>query len=59
MNKEFLELLANALQIYNTMLLEGDYKNDDIMRALQEQNEKFFTTIIEKLDKILEKLDER
>lgn len=59
MRNGFVELLANVLQIYNTMLLESDVKNNDLMQALQEQNDKYFKTIIEKLDLILERLDER
>lgn len=57
MDRQLLELLANILQVYNTILLESDVKNNDIMKALQEQNTQYFDAIIEKLDKILEKLN--
>ena len=48
--QEILNTLANILQIYNTILLQEDAKNNDIMYALQEQNQQ----IINKLDEILE-----
>ena len=53
-----LDLLSDILQIYNTILLENDAKNTDIMQALQEQNTKYFEEIINKLNKIREKQDD-
>lgn len=53
-----LDLLSDVLQIYNTILLENDAKNTDIMQALQEQNTKYFEEIINKLNQIREKQDD-
>ena len=50
--RENLNTLANILQIYNTMLLQQDVSNNDMMLRLEEQNK----AILDKLDKILELL---
>ena len=50
--RENLNILANLLQIYNTMLLQADASNNDLMQELHKQNEE----IIKRLDKIEKKL---
>ena len=50
--RENLNILANILQIYNTMLLQADASNNDLMQELHKQNEE----IIKRLEKIEEKL---
>lgn len=50
--RENLNTLANILQIYNTMLLQQDVSNNDMMLRLEEQNK----AILDKLDEILELL---
>lgn len=52
MNRNVLDLIADCLQVYNTVLLVKDSSNDDLMRALQEQNTKYFEKIIKELDDI-------
>lgn len=52
MNRNVLDLIADCLQVYNTVLLVKDSSNDDVMRALQEQNTKYFEKIIKELDDI-------
>jgi hypothetical protein len=37
--RENLNILANLLQLYNTLLLQQDASNNDLMRELQKQNE--------------------
>ena len=49
---ENLNILANILQTYNTMLLEQDATNNDVMKALQEQNEVYFKDITARLERI-------
>lgn len=51
--RENLNILANILQIYNTMLLQADASNNDLMQELHKQNEE----IIKRLEKIEKKLD--
>lgn len=50
--QENLNTLANILQLFNTLLLQQDVSNNDMMRRLEEQNK----TIIDKLDEILKLL---
>lgn len=52
--QEILNTLANILQIYNTMLLQDDAKNNDIIEELNKQNKQYLEQIINKLDEILE-----
>ena len=47
-----LNTLANLLQVYNTMLLEQDASNNDLMQELQKQNELYFKDIIARLERI-------
>lgn len=54
---ENLDLLSDILQVYNTYLLLKDASNDQIMKALQEQNTQYFERIIADLYKIKKKLD--
>ena len=49
---ENLNILANILQTYNTMLLEKDATNNDLMQALQEQNDVYFKDITARLERI-------
>lgn len=51
-----LNILANLLQVYNTMLLEQDASNNDLMQELQKQNELYFKDIIARLERIEKKL---
>ena len=53
-----LALLSNILQIVNTYLNVKQSSNDEIMRELDKQNNVFFKTIISKLEKIENKLNE-
>lgn len=53
-----LALLSNILQIINTYLNVKQSSNDEIMRELDKQNNVFFKTIIDKLEKIENKLNE-
>lgn len=50
--RENLNILANILQIYNTMLLQADASNNDLMQEIHKQNDE----IIKRLEKIEEKL---
>lgn len=52
-----LNTLANILQVYNTMLLQQDASNNELMQELQKQNTVFFEDIINRLDRIEKKLD--
>ena len=53
-----LALLSDILQIINTYLNVKQSSNDEIMRELDKQNNVFFKTIISKLEKIENKLNE-
>ena len=50
--RENLNILANILQAYNTLLLEDDASNNDLMKALQEQNEVYFKDIVSRLERL-------
>lgn len=54
--RENLNILANLLQIYNTMLLQQDASNNDLMQELQKQNEIYFKDILARLERIEKKL---
>lgn len=49
---ENLNILANILQTYNTLLSEQDATNNDLMKVLQEQNEIYFKDITARLERI-------
>ena len=53
-----LALLSNILQIVNTYLNVKQSSNDEIMGELDKQNNVFFKIIINKLEKIENKLNE-
>lgn len=53
-----LALLSDILQIVNTYLNVKQSSNDEIMRELDKQNNVFFKIIINKLEKIENKLNE-
>lgn len=53
-----LALLSDILQIINTYLNVKQSSNDEIMRELDKQNNVFFKTIISKLEKIENKLND-
>lgn len=55
--RENLNILANLLQVYNTMLLEQDATNNDLMQELQKQNELYFKDIIARLERLEKKLE--
>ena len=57
-NRDFISLLSDFLQFYNTNLLQEDASNNDLMKELQHQNKDYLENILTKLDKILEKCDE-
>lgn len=52
MNNNLLDLMADCLQVYNTMLLEKDATNNDVMKALQDQNTVYFERIVKELGEI-------
>lgn len=47
-----LNTLANILQVYNTMLLQQDATNNDVLQELRKQNQE----IIARLDRIEKQL---
>ncbi|MBR1600028.1 MAG: hypothetical protein IJ677_09430 [Alphaproteobacteria bacterium] len=47
-----LNTLANILQVYNTMLLQQDASNNDVLQELRKQNQE----IIKRLERIENKL---
>lgn len=47
-----LNTLANILQVYNTMLLQQDASNNDVLQELRKQNQE----IIKRLERIEEEL---
>ena len=51
-----LNILANLLQVYNTLLLQQDASNNDLMQELQKQNELYFKDIIARLERIEKQL---
>lgn len=58
MNQDLFNIMANCLQVYNTVLLEKDASNNDVMKALQEQNNIYFERIIKQLDELTNELRE-
>lgn len=59
MNRELFDLIADYLQVYNTVLLVKDASNNDVMKALQDQNTIYFERIIELLEEIKKLLTEQ
>lgn len=53
---EKLDLLSDVLQIVNFYLLMKDANNNQIMKALQDQNTKYFERIVKDLDLIKQKI---
>lgn len=58
MNRELLDVMSDCLQVYNTVLLEKDASNNDVMKALQDQNTKYFERIIQNQEEIKKLLTE-
>ena len=58
MKKEALDLISDCLQVYNTLLLEKDASNNDVMKALQDQNTIYFERIIQNQEEIKNLLTE-
>ena len=58
MNRELLDIMSDCLQVYNTVLLEKDASNNDVMKALQDQNTKYFERIIQNQEEIKKLLTE-
>lgn len=52
MNLEKLDLTANVSQLISLFLLLKDASNNDVMRALQDQNTIYFERIIKELEAI-------
>lgn len=52
MKKEALDLISDCLQVYNTLLLEKDASNNDVMKALQDQNTRYFELMVRQLEEI-------
>lgn len=52
MNLEKLDLTANVSQLISLFLLLKDASNNDVMRALQDQNTIYFERIIQLLEDI-------
>lgn len=48
-----LNTLANILQVYNTMLLQQDASNNDVLQELRKQNQE----IIKRLERIERQLE--
>lgn len=55
-HRENLDLLSDILQVLNTYLLLKDATNNQVMKALQDQNTKYFEKITKDLDLIKQKL---
>ena len=55
-NLEKLDVVANISQLWSLFLLLKDASNNDLMKALQDQNTEYFEKIVKDLEKIKEKL---
>lgn len=55
--RETLDLLSDVLQVYNTYLLQKDATNNQIMKALQDQNTRYFEKITKDLESIKKALN--
>ena len=52
-----LNTLANILQVYNTMLLQQDATNNDVLQELRKQNQDIIARL-ERVEKMLESFKE-
>lgn len=52
-----LDTTSLILQLYSVILLMHDYKNNDLMQELQNQDEKYLKTIIKQNEKIISLLE--
>lgn len=48
-----LDTTSLILQLYSVILLMHDYKNNDLMQELQNQDEKYLKTIIKQNEEII------
>lgn len=55
-NRDFISLLSDFLQFYNTNLLQEDASNNDVMKELQHQNKDYLESILTRLNNINERL---
>ena len=53
-----LDTTSLILQLYSVILLIHDYKNNDLMQELQNQDEKYLKTIIKQNQEIINLLKE-
>lgn len=51
-----LNTLANILQVYNTMLLQQDATNNDVLQELRKQNQEILKRL-ERIEKKLQKFE--
>lgn len=56
-NRDFISLLSDFLQFYNTNLLQEDASNNDLMKELQHQNKDYLERIIRMFNNIEKRLD--
>lgn len=56
-NRDFISLLSDFLQFYNTNLLEQDASNNDVMKELQHQNKDYLENILTKLNNIEKRIE--
>lgn len=56
-NRDFIGLLSDFLQFYNTNLLQEDASNNDLMKELKSQDKNYFEKILTKLDNIEKRLE--
>ncbi len=54
---ERLDVIADILQVANYVLNVTDVSNDDIMKALQEQNNKYLEIAIQQNKEIIDRLE--
>lgn len=55
--KNNLDLTSLILQLYSVILLLQDFNNSDLMRELQNQNEKYLKKIIQQNEEIIKLLE--
>lgn len=56
-NRDFISLLSDFLQFYNTNLLQEDASNNDVMKELQHQNKDYLENILTKLNNIEKRIE--
>ena len=56
-NRDFISLLSDFLQFYNTNLLQEDASNNDLMKELQHQNKDYLENILNKLNNIEKRIE--